>query len=586
MDSRKLEHKLEFLSAKVVALKHLRDEVVKRGGGGMEEWLKKVEVSVLELDEMQNELNELKKGGRLTTYSARRNLNKKLNESIDVVRGLEKEGKSSAESIHASLHEVTNKNPRPFSHADLVSWTSNFSHEVGFGGFGNVYKGKFPNGKQVAVKVLNEKDFDQETFMAEVVTMGGMASHRNLVKLHGYCFEDNMKALVYKYMENGSLEKVLYENHHNLKWEKLYGIAIEIAEGLAYLHDGCKVRIIHHDIKAANVLLDRTFSPKLTDFGLAKLMRRDKSHVTLTRTRGTRGYAAPEMWLPEAHISYKCDVYSFGMLLFEILGRRSNVEDDDWFPLEVWKKFERGQLHEIIQECDIIEKDRENAMILCKVALWCGQYHSLKRPDMSTVVKMLQKKIPVTTPPKPFPSWMLTNSLMLSSQDEISEQTDGSLGKERFQEREEDSIIHEEIASTSIESLKSTSSVHLDEARESEKILESFDKKCPLGGESSVILYTTRMRGVRKTFEDCNNVRRILESHGIMIIERDLFTEWDEIYKQQLKNLLGRVQIPALFVKGRFIGGAKEVSSLNEEGTLEILLYGIPKAGEETTVSM
>ncbi|PIA26530.1 hypothetical protein AQUCO_09100012v1 [Aquilegia coerulea] len=292
--------------------------------------------------------------------------------------------------------------PKPYSYGDLEKFTFKFSIPIGFGGYGEVYKGQFPGGLHIAVKVLAKMDVVEETFMAEVRTMG-KAYHRNLVKLFGYCFERDMKALVYEYMENGSLDKILYDNHgSSIEWERLYGIAIEIAKGIDYLHEGWDERIIHYDIKAGNVLLDKNLSPKITDFGLAKLMKRDVSRVSLSRIRGTVGYNAPETWMPSSQVTYKCDVYSFGMMLFEVLGRRRNGEGENWFPQQVWENYKNGQLDKIMKDCGISEKDSEKAKILSTVALWCAQYTPEIRPSMSDVVLMLQKKIPVGTPPYPF----------------------------------------------------------------------------------------------------------------------------------------------------------------------------------------
>ncbi|PIA26541.1 hypothetical protein AQUCO_09100021v1 [Aquilegia coerulea] len=302
--------------------------------------------------------------------------------------------------------------PKPYSLEDLENFTSNFSksNKVGSGGYGEVYRGQFPGGVQVAIKVLTQKDVIEESFMAEVSTMG-KAYHRNLVKLYGYCFERNMKALVYEYMENGSLDKILYENSFGcIEWEKLYNIAIGTAKGLLYLHDGWDEQIIHYDIKASNILLDRNLCPKITDFGLAKLLNRDESHVPLTRIRGTIGYNAPETWMPGSQVTYKCDVYSFGMMLFEVLGKRSNGMGENWFPAQVWEKFEKGQLEHVLRDCGITKKDSEKAKILSLVALWCAQYTPEIRPSMIDVVLMLEKRIPVGRPPYPFQFRQSSNS--------------------------------------------------------------------------------------------------------------------------------------------------------------------------------
>ncbi|XVE52766.1 hypothetical protein DITRI_Ditri02bG0149900 [Diplodiscus trichospermus] len=152
-------------------------------------------------------------------------------------------------------------------------------------GYGTVYKGHFPDGQPLAVKVLNSYGIDkriEEQFIAEVNTIG-RTYHRNLVRLYGFCFEAKTKALVYEYMENGSLDKLLFEQKHEMEWDKLYEIAIGAARGLEYLHHFSHKRIIHYEIKPANVLLDSNFCPKIADFGLAKLCNRDSTNITMSR---------------------------------------------------------------------------------------------------------------------------------------------------------------------------------------------------------------------------------------------------------------------------------------------------------------
>ncbi|KAL5723398.1 hypothetical protein ACHQM5_006804 [Ranunculus cassubicifolius] len=314
----------------------------------------------------------------------------------------------STETVERFLSNMASDKPLRFSSKDIKSFTSNFVVRLGCGGYGDVYRGQFPNGVEIAVKVLNENASDdvKKQFMAEVGTMS-RTYHRNLIRLYGYCFDTNLKALVYEFMEKGSLDNILYENRFKLKWEKLYDIATETAKGLSYLHENCHERIIHCDIKAGNVLIDSNLCPKVADFGLAKLCDRDLSHFTLSNFRGTPGYAAPEMLMPSP-ITYKCDVYSFGMMLFEILGRRKNYntnsgEGEKWFPRQVWEKFENGKLEEIMMDCCIEVKNREKAKTLSMVALWCAQYIPENRPSMSTVVKILEGEIQAANPPNPFP---------------------------------------------------------------------------------------------------------------------------------------------------------------------------------------
>ncbi|KAJ4975878.1 hypothetical protein NE237_000984 [Protea cynaroides] len=164
--------------------------------------------------------------------------------------------------------------------------------------------------------------------------------------------------------------------------------------------------LIHYDIKPGNILLDSNFCPKVADFGLAKFCNKE-SHVTMSGGRGTPGYAAPELWMP-LPVTYKCDVYSFGMMLFEIVGRRRNFEvnqgeSQQWFPRRVWEKFENGELSEMmVLDCKIEEEDREKAEVMCKVGLWCVQYLPEARPSMRTVLKILEGGVQIPVPPNPF----------------------------------------------------------------------------------------------------------------------------------------------------------------------------------------
>ncbi|KAI3450042.1 hypothetical protein Pfo_006707 [Paulownia fortunei] len=186
--------------------------------------------------------------------------------------------------------ELAQEKPVRFTAHQLCAFTENYTTILGCGGFGRVYKGKFPNGVQIAVKVLNRvpNRSVEEQFMAEVGTIG-RTHHIHLVRLYGFCYDQFMSALVYEFMENGSLDKHLFSENQELQWEKLHEIAVGTAKGIAYLHEECQQRIIHYDIKPGNVLLDENFSPKVADFGLAKLCNRDDTHVTITGYRGTPG---------------------------------------------------------------------------------------------------------------------------------------------------------------------------------------------------------------------------------------------------------------------------------------------------------
>ncbi|PKA51396.1 G-type lectin S-receptor-like serine/threonine-protein kinase [Apostasia shenzhenica] len=310
-------------------------------------------------------------------------------------------------SIEKFLDNIMKEKPIRFTPQQLTEFTNNYSIQLGSGGFGIAYRGSFPNGVPIAVKVLHKalNKRAEEQFMAEVATIG-RTYHIHLVRLYGFCFDPTVKALVYEFMENGSLDYYLFSDNLRIEWATLYEIAIGTAKGIRYLHEECEQRIIHYDIKPGNVLLDKNFSPKVADFGLAKLCNRDVTHVTNTGGRGTPGYAAPEMWMP-LPVTHKCDVYSFGMLLFEILGRRRNLnlggnESQEWFPRWVWDKYENGELGSLALVCRIEQEGREKAERMSKLGLWCVQYKPEGRPSMGKVVRMLEGEEEIMAPPNPF----------------------------------------------------------------------------------------------------------------------------------------------------------------------------------------
>ncbi|ERN07343.1 hypothetical protein AMTRI_Chr12g241360 [Amborella trichopoda] len=324
-------------------------------------------------------------------------------------------------NIDEFLSDIEKLKPMMFTSQQLSSATSNFSYKLGAGGFGKVYKGTLSNGINVAVKVLEGRSDHriEAQFMAEVSTIG-RTHHVNLVRLIGFCFEESMTALVYEYMERGSLDKFLFTCKEKLGFDKLQKIAVGTAKAIAYLHEECQERIIHYDIKPGNILLDRSFSPKVADFGLAKLCNRDATHVTMTGGRGTPGYAAPELWMPFP-ITHKCDIYSYGMLLFEIVGRRRNLEmsfpeSQEWLPRWVWEKFEKGEIEETLMSFEIGEENKEVAERMVLIALWCVQYKPELRPCMSNVVKMLEGGVEIFPPPNPFTHLIGGTSVMDSQQ--------------------------------------------------------------------------------------------------------------------------------------------------------------------------
>ncbi|XVE66326.1 hypothetical protein DITRI_Ditri08aG0071300 [Diplodiscus trichospermus] len=335
--------------------------------------------------------------------------------------------------VERFIDRVLEEKPARFSSQMLEIFTLYYSSKLGEGGYGAVYKGHFPSGEQIAVKVLNSYGIDErveDQFMAEVNTIG-RTYHRNLVRLYGFCFEENTKALIYEYMENGSLDRLLFEKKHEIEWGSLYEIAIGAARGLEYLHHFSHRRIIHYDIKPANILLDSNFCPKIADFGLARLCKRDSTNIIMSRAGGTPGYAAPEVWMPFP-VSYRCDVYSFGVMLFEIIGRRRNFdanlgESQEWFPKQVWENFDKGELELVWDKCGIKEKDKEKAKTMATVALWCVQYLPEARPSMRDVVKILEGGAEAATPTNPFQHLISSanvHSCMVSTSNSTSDYDD------------------------------------------------------------------------------------------------------------------------------------------------------------------
>lgn len=217
--------------------------------------------------------------------------------------------------------------------------------------------------------------------------MIGSIHHHHLVKLKGFCADGKHRLLVYEYMANGSLDRWIF-GEFLLDWDTRYNIAIGTAKGLAYLHEDCDVKIVHCDIKPENVLLDDNFLAKVSDFGLAKLMTREQSHV-FTTLRGTRGYLAPE-WITNYAISEKSDVYSYGMVLLEIISGRKNY---------AFKMMEEGKVEIHLDKKMKVDENDERVKVATRVALWCIQDDMSLRPSMTKVVQMLEGLC--TVPPAP-----------------------------------------------------------------------------------------------------------------------------------------------------------------------------------------
>ncbi|KAJ4763823.1 Serine/threonine-protein kinase [Rhynchospora pubera] len=296
---------------------------------------------------------------------------------------------------------TTNGYLNQFSYTFLVDCTKRFSQKLGKGSFGSVFKGQLPDSTTIAVKRLEGSRQGEKQFRTEVKTLGQI-QHVNLVRLHGFSLKGEERLLVYAFMPNSSLDTHLFnDGAKTLSWNIRFPIIQGVARGLAYLHEECRERIIHCDIKPENILLDATFSPKIADFGLAKLIGRDLGEV-LTTTRGTLGYLAPE-WISGLPITAKADVYSFGMMLFEIISGRRNrkTTKNGYFPVWAVRSISSGEVQSLVDEKLEGEANLEEvARVLC-AASWCIQDYEMHRPTMTEVLRILDGSLSIGVAPVP-----------------------------------------------------------------------------------------------------------------------------------------------------------------------------------------
>lgn len=287
-------------------------------------------------------------------------------------------------------------NVKLFTYKELRIATEDFSpaNKIGEGGFGSVYKGQLKDRKFAAIKVLSaESRQGVKEFLTEIDVISKI-KHENLVELYGCCVEGNQRILVYNYLENNSLAQNLIGGSSNLQfsWRTRREICIGIACGLAFLHEEVRPHIIHRDIKASNILLNRDLMPKISDFGLAKLIPPNMTHVS-TRVAGTIGYLAPEYAI-RGQLTRKADIYSFGVLLMEIVSGRCNTNTrlpigEQYLLERTWKLYEQRELVGLV-DTSLGDFDAEEACRFLKIGLLCTQDTPKLRPSMSNVVKMLK----------------------------------------------------------------------------------------------------------------------------------------------------------------------------------------------------
>ncbi|KAK6925696.1 Bulb-type lectin domain [Dillenia turbinata] len=293
-----------------------------------------------------------------------------------------------------------------FTYKELEEATDGFKEEVGRGAFATVYKGvvQFESTSLVAVKKLEKKVAEGDKGFKNEMSAIGRTNHKNLVQLLGFCNEGPHHILVYEFMSNGSMADFLFGNIRP-RWYQRVQIAFGTARGLSYLHDECSTQIIHCDIKPQNILLDSSFTAKISDFGISKLLKTDQTG-TMTNVRGTKGYVAPE-WFRSMPITVKVDVYSFGVLLLELICCRKNFETDtqDGYPVILTDRaldcYRDRNLDLLVEDDEEAKNDIVRVEKFVMITIWCIQDDPSMRPTMKKVTQMLEGAVDIPAPPEP-----------------------------------------------------------------------------------------------------------------------------------------------------------------------------------------
>ncbi|CAM8883669.1 unnamed protein product [Rhodiola kirilowii] len=309
-------------------------------------------------------------------------------------------GSNDVEKLAKILHDSSLN----FKYSTIVKATGSFdeTNKLGQGGFGTVYKGVLADGREIAVKRLFYNNRHRAADFYNEVNIISRMEHKNLVRLLGCCCSGPESLLVYEYLPNKSLDRFIFDSSKGkaLTWDKRYEIILGTAEGLVYLHENTNIRIIHRDIKASNILLDSKLHAKIADFGLARSFEEDKSHIS-TAIAGTLGYMAPE-YLAHGQLTEKADVYSFGVLLLEVVSGRQNnrgkeAEYSDSLVIQAWKFFQQGTVEELFDPNLLLHNYHSNNIKVevsrvVHIGLLCTQESSTLRPLMSKVSEMLKRK--------------------------------------------------------------------------------------------------------------------------------------------------------------------------------------------------
>ncbi|KAK1421237.1 hypothetical protein QVD17_23422 [Tagetes erecta] len=320
-----------------------------------------------------------------------------------------------------------------FSLATISNSTNDFSNEkkLGEGGFGPVYMGLLDDGRKIAVKRLSKTSGQGVNEFKNELKFIAKLQHRNLVKLLGYCNEGEESLLIYEYMSNKSLDLFLFDKIKSLTldWSRRYHIIQGIARGILYLHQGSRLKIVHRDLKASNILLDDDMNPKISDFGLARMFKDHENEAITNRVVGTLGYMPPE-YAVDGTFSEKSDVFSFGVLVLEIVSGKKNhgfshEKDSDNLLAHAWRLFEEGRALELLSAHMRDSCNNSKVLRSIHVGLLCVQHHAKDRPTISSVVLMFDQEDALPRPKQP--AFFAQDSLPRVSQISTNELTLTSL---------------------------------------------------------------------------------------------------------------------------------------------------------------
>ncbi|CAL0333667.1 unnamed protein product [Lupinus luteus] len=330
---------------------------------------------------------------------------KRREEMDTIMEGITSEGSTNMKDLEGELNK--GHDFKVFSYTSVMEATNNFSSEnkLGQGGFGPVYKGILPTGREVAVKRLSKTSGQGIVEFKNELKLICELQHTNLVQLIGCCICEQERILIYEYMSNRSLDFFLFDSTRSklLNWPNRFNIVEGISQGLLYLHKYSRLKIIHRDLKAGNILLDENMNPKISDFGMARMFTLQESTVNTNRIVGTHGYMSPE-YIMEGVFSTKSDVYSFGVLLLEIVsGRKNNSFYDDEHSLNLvghaWELWKDGVCLKLMDPSLNGMFDPHEAQRCIHIGLLCVEHCVKDRPDMSDIISMLTNKSAIITLP-------------------------------------------------------------------------------------------------------------------------------------------------------------------------------------------